>query len=118
MIVTLLSPYVVLSNGSNSFGPLLDEVMPGVGWRDATDRVMTGGIPDTNLYVLEAEMDGPQLATLKADGRFFVLSPGPGGTGAALLTWLDGKGAAGHGVSAADDEATAIGKLQGWCRAL
>lgn len=78
---------------------------------DYTGRMFN--VPSHNLLVVKIpDIDGPDLAVIKSDNRFFVLSPGPGNSGNALTTWLSGKGANGHGVTNSDTAEEATSKLR------
>lgn len=120
MIVTVLSPFTGTGTSmADAFRPLIWDVMGQPACEHvATAKMADGQIPAVNLMMFEFDATGAQLAALKSDNRFFVLSPGPDNTGNALTTWLSGKGAAGHGVTNGDDEATARAKLVDYCRNL
>lgn len=113
----IVSPYTGDGQSDETaFRPLISEVLPGVSWRDATSRPMSDGIPAINMLVVETDLSGSQLSQIKSDDRFFVLKPGPGNKGGALLNWLTSKSATGHNVKESDDEATVISKLIVFCR--
>lgn len=114
----IISPYTGDGSETSFHRPLISDALSGVPWKDVTDRSMAMGIPATNMLVIEAELSDDQVSQLKSDDRFFVLKPGPGNKGSALINWLDSKGATGHGVTEDDDADTAISKLSEYCRAL
>lgn len=114
----ILSPYTGPSENDDAHHALIADVLPGVAWQDVTGRPWTGGIPATNMLVIEAELSGQQVSALKSDDRFFVLKPGPGNKGTALTNWLANQGATGHGVTEDDDEDAATEKLKKYCRNL
>jgi hypothetical protein len=46
------------------------------------------------------------------------LEPGPGYNGSALVNWLTGKGAQGHGITEGESAETARGKIINYCKGL
>lgn len=112
----IVSPYTGPSENDDAHHPLMSDVLPGVAWQDITGRPWTGNIPATNILVIEAELSGAQISQLKSDDRFFVLKPGPGNKGQALLNWLASKGASGHGVTEDDNADAAAEKLKHYLR--
>lgn len=101
-----------------AFHPLLMDVIPAVSFVDITDHPMESGLPAVNLLVISAEVTDAQLSQIKSDDRFFVLEPGPGYNGSALVNWLTSKGAQGHGVTAGEEAVTARGKIINYCKNL
>ena len=122
MIATILTPYVVCTEGSFEYnGNLFHQLFPEnycVNIGDKESLPVLGGFPSVNMCVVEAQVTGAQLAQIKSDNRFFVLDPGPGNNGNALLNWLDSKGAQGHGVTENCPPETCIRKLREYCRGL
>lgn len=104
--------------GVDDYRPLLMDEYALDGGSDLTMRNPSDGIPSVNLYVIKCTLSGQELAKVKSDNRFFVLSPGPGNTGSALTNWLASKGATGHGVTNSDNADQATAKLRDWCRDL
>lgn len=98
------------------YRPLLLDVISIGGFNDITGNPLASGIPSVNLLVIEADVTAQQLSTIKADDRFFVLEPGPGYNGNALVTWLNGKGASGAGVQQGDAGEVARDKVIGYLR--
>lgn len=118
MKALIITPYTGDGQSeATSYRPLLGDILPIGGFNDITGNPLSGGIPADNLLVIEAEVTGGQLSDIKSDNRFFVLEPGPGYNGNALVTWLNGKGASGAGVQQGDAAETAKAKLLAYFKA-
>lgn len=117
MIALIITPYT--GDGlspETGYHPLLLDVIQIGGFSDITGNPLASGIPSVNLLVIEADVTGAQLSTIKADDRFFVLEPGPGYNGNALENWLAGKGASAAGVIQGDTGEVARDKVIGYLR--
>jgi hypothetical protein len=119
MIAEIITPYTGSgSSVSDAIRPLLVDVIGPTGYDDITGNPLANGIHAVNLLVITADVSGAQLSQIKSDDRFFVLEPGPGYNGSALVNWLTGKGARGHGVTAGEDASSARGKVIAYCKEL
>lgn len=109
----ILSPYTLKDLGpmGTARQPLFNDLFGHVKVEHLADAEASAGIPSVDLMLLKVELTGEQLGQVKSDGRFFVLSPGPGNKGNALTTWLENNGASGAGVTAQDSEFDAAAKL-------
>lgn len=114
----ILSPYTLKDLGpmGTARQPLFNDLFEHTKVEHLADATASAGIPAVDLMLLKVELTGAELGTVKSDGRFFVLSPGPGNTGNALTNWLDSKGAAAAGVTQSDDVSQAAGKLTAFLR--
>jgi hypothetical protein len=119
MIAEIITPYTGSgASPSDAIRPLLVDVIGQTGYDDITGNPLANGIPAVNLLVVSAEVSGAQLSQIKSDDRFFVLEPGPGYNGSALVNWLTGKGAQGHGITEGESAETARGKIINYCKGL
>jgi hypothetical protein len=119
MITEIITPYTGSGTSiSDAIRPLLVDVIDTAEYGDITGNQLANGIPAVNLLVITADVSGAQLSQIKSDNRFFVLEPGQGYSGSALVNWLAIKGAAGHGVTEGEAADTARSKVISYCKGL